>query len=49
MTAERIHRLTARYAAARQRAEDARSQGDEAGARYARAEAARYARALAEG
>jgi hypothetical protein len=49
MTAERIHRLTARLADARRRAEAARSTGDDAGYRYARAEAARYARALAEG
>jgi hypothetical protein len=49
MTAERIHKLTARLAAARQRADDAMAQVDEAGARYAMAEVRRMRRALAEG
>ena len=49
MTHARIYHLSREAAAARQRAEDARAQGDEAGARYAKAEARRLARILAEG
>jgi len=49
MTADRIHHLTRRLVDARQRAHDARQSGDDAGYRYARAEAAKCARILAEG
>ena len=49
MTHERIYHLTRRLADARSRAAMARSQGDDAGARYAAAEARKVARILAEG
>jgi hypothetical protein len=45
----RVHRIAKAYADARERAAMARSQGDDSGARYAAAEAARYRRILAEG
>jgi hypothetical protein len=49
MTHARIHLLARRAADARQRAQDARRTGDHDGYRYARAEAARLSRILAEG
>lgn len=49
MTHERIHALARKAADARQRAQDARRTGDHDGYRYARAEASRLARILAEG
>ena len=49
MTAQRIYHLTSLLVAARQRAQDARRQGDDAGYRYANAEARKYAQRLAEG
>lgn len=49
MTHARIHHLTRRLADARQRAEDARATGDDAGARYAKAECRRLRLALSEG
>jgi hypothetical protein len=49
MTADRIHHLTARLVAARERAYDARRRGDSDGYRYAIAESRKYARILAEG
>jgi len=49
MTRDRIYRLSQRLADARQRAAMARQSGDESGYQYARAEARKYARALAEG
>jgi hypothetical protein len=49
MTRTRIHHLTVRLVDARERARDARRTGDDAGYRYASAEAARIRRVLAEG
>jgi hypothetical protein len=49
MTTARIHALARRMADARQRATDAKRQGDISGYQYARAEASRLARILAEG
>ncbi len=49
MTDYRIHRLTARLSAARERAYDARRRGDHDGYRYSMAEARKCARILAEG
>lgn len=49
MTAERLHKITRQYADARQRANDARRQGDDAGYRYSIAECRRLGRILAEG
>lgn len=45
----RIHRLAKRAADARERAEAAAAYGDDAGARFARAEAARLRKIIAEG
>jgi hypothetical protein len=45
----RIHRIARRYADMRERAALAMSQGDSGGAAYARAEASRLRRILAEG
>ena len=49
MTTARVHQLARRMADARQRAQDAKRQGDHSGYQYARAEASRIARILAEG
>ena len=49
MTHARIYKLSQRLADARARASAARSQGDTSGYEYARAEARRLARVLAEG
>ena len=49
MTDSRIYHLTRRLADARERAAAARAAGDADGYRYAKAEAARCARILAEG
>jgi hypothetical protein len=49
MTHARIYHLTQRLVGARERARDARANGDGDGYRYARAEARRLARILAEG
>jgi len=49
MTHARIHRLVRSLADARQRMAMARLTGDTSGYEYARAEARRYARILAEG
>lgn len=49
MTAERRHRIAERLADANRRSEDAARQGDYDGARYAKAEAAKLRRILAEG
>lgn len=45
----RVHKLTRRLADARERANLARSYGDEAGARFLTAEVRRLSRILAEG
>jgi len=49
MSRARIHRLSQRLTDARERANMARATGDHSGYEYARAEARRIARALAEG
>jgi hypothetical protein len=49
LTHSRIYRLSQRLADARQRAAMARATGDESGYQYARAEARKLARVLAEG
>jgi hypothetical protein len=49
MTQARIHRIVRALADARERMQAARMTGDTSGYEYARAEARRYSRILAEG